>query len=319
MAFAEVRIDEGLIVYGATGGASYLTDIVEVNSGYEYRNSIWSYPKGKWDLGQRDMMPKDMQTIVAFHHARRGRYEGFRFKDWADFSASHTTVTLPYVSTQGAMLGITPTGYATTDAGTGYPTYQLNKNYTSGASTTYRKIQKPVAGTVIPWRGSAAVVAGSAAGNFSVDTTTGIVTFVPDTSEVVSAITTGSSTIFTVPVALPIGLTGLVYLTGFTGTGAALVNGIAHTVTFIGGAGPYNYTISTNTAGAVITVNASSLAQVYPQPTDAMTADFQFDVPVRFDVDKLDREFIAAFITTPTVINDVVYHLPPVPIVEIRP
>lgn len=125
-AFAEVRIDDNLIVYRTTGGSTFNTNVVMVNSGDEARNVTWAYPLGRWELGQREMVPADFEAFNNFFNARHGRAQAFRFKNWADFKDKGS----------GVLTAIA--GSATT--------FQMFKNYTSGSVTTARQIAKPIAG-----------------------------------------------------------------------------------------------------------------------------------------------------------------------------
>jgi uncharacterized protein (TIGR02217 family) len=83
--------------------------------------------------------------------AASGRAHGFRFKDWTDYQAT------------GQALGV---GDGTTAS------FQLVKRYPSGAEVESRTITKPVAGTVKVFRDGIQATTG-----WSVDTTTGLVTF----------------------------------------------------------------------------------------------------------------------------------------------
>jgi uncharacterized protein (TIGR02217 family) len=149
MSFAEVRIDDNLIIYRTAGGPASSTDIVVVDSGFEYRNAVWSMPLGRWDLGERSMMPADFAVMKQFFHARQGKAQGFRFKDWADYKDEGGGVL-------GAIAGSTTT-------------FQMYKNYASGGTTVSRKISKPVTGIKVFRDG--ALDSGA-----TVDLTTGIVT-----------------------------------------------------------------------------------------------------------------------------------------------
>jgi uncharacterized protein (TIGR02217 family) len=92
-----------------------------------------------------------LDELIAFFRARKGRAHGFRFKDWTDFKAS------------GQLLG---TG---DDAET---MFQLVKHYPSGTVIEVRTITKPVASTVRVYFDGVEQVSG-----WSVDMTTGRVTF----------------------------------------------------------------------------------------------------------------------------------------------
>ncbi len=128
------------------------TQVQRSMSGQEQRNVNWDIALGKWELGERDVLQPQMDVITAFFRARKGKAVGFRFKDWADYSAGPAQGTLQSVH-----------GLANA--------FQLFKVYTSTTGATdVRKITKPVEGAVKVYRaGSAAVLAGT------VDYTTGIV------------------------------------------------------------------------------------------------------------------------------------------------
>lgn len=162
MAFSEERLDTGYIIYGTQGGPEFSTDIVELNSGFENRNANWNESKGKWDYGDRKLPDTELRLIIKFFKARKGRANGFRFKDWGDFKVDVTE----------GILGLSGHGTATA-------TYQLYKQYVSGADKDYKKITKPVVGTLKIFKnGVQAPTSGFGAVAF--DYTTGIVTFSPD-------------------------------------------------------------------------------------------------------------------------------------------
>jgi uncharacterized protein (TIGR02217 family) len=154
--FSEIRFETGYIILNTQGGVEYSTDIVEVGSGAESRNQNWQYPKGAWDFGDRKLPDTELDEIVRFFRARKGRTQGFRFKDWGDFKDGGSGV-----------LGLT--GVADGTAGP----FQMVKNYSSGAETDQRLIRKPVTGTINVF------VAGTKLSTsfWSIDYTTGMITF----------------------------------------------------------------------------------------------------------------------------------------------
>lgn len=101
-AFAEVRVDENLIIYHTVGGPLFSTTVVVVNSGRESRNAGWPTPLGGWELGERSMVPNDLATIKNFFNARQGRAQGFRFKDWMDYKDEGGGVLVPVVGGTGS-------------------------------------------------------------------------------------------------------------------------------------------------------------------------------------------------------------------------
>jgi uncharacterized protein (TIGR02217 family) len=87
MAFHEVRFPDD-IAYGATGGPEFATSVVATASGYEQRNINWSAARGRWDVASGLKKQTQLDTLIAFFRARKGRAYGFRFKDWTDFKAT---------------------------------------------------------------------------------------------------------------------------------------------------------------------------------------------------------------------------------------
>ena len=148
--FHEVRFPDN-IAYGATGGPEFATTVVATGGGHEKRNVNWSEARGRWDVASGLKKQAQIDELIAFFRARRGKAYGFRFKDWTDYKAT------------GQLLG---TG---DDVQT---QFQLVKHYPSGSVIEVRTITKPVAGTVKVYLDGVEQLSG-----WSVDTTTGLVTF----------------------------------------------------------------------------------------------------------------------------------------------
>ena len=179
MAFHEVRFPDN-ISRGARGGPERRTQIVELASGDEERNASWANSRRRYDVAYGIRRADDLATVVAFFEARNGRLYGFRFKDWGDHKSCPPSGT-PSPTDQA--IG---TGDGATIA------FQLVKHYASGSQLWVRTITKPVAGTV-----GIALDGAEQLGGWSVDTTTGVVTFDSAPAEGV-AVTAGFA--FDVPV-----------------------------------------------------------------------------------------------------------------------
>ncbi len=110
--------------------------------------------------GARGGPERRTQIVGAFFEARNGRLHGFRFKDWGDHKSCLPSGT-PSPTDQS--IG---TGDGATTA------FQLVKRYASGAQSWTRAIAKPVTGTV-----RIALAGVEQPSGWSVDTTTGLVTF----------------------------------------------------------------------------------------------------------------------------------------------
>lgn len=159
MAFYEVQFptDIGL---DALGGPERAVDVVTLDSGFEERNSAWTASRRRYDISYGIKRPDDLATVLGFWESVGGNLHGFRFKDPTDFKSCAPQQT---VADTDQTLG---TGDAAeTD-------FQLVKAYASGAGSYSRTIAKPVSGTVVVSLDDV-----SQASGWSVDTTTGIVTF----------------------------------------------------------------------------------------------------------------------------------------------
>lgn len=145
MAFVETPRFPEYISSQSKFGPAFSTDIGRNLGGYEVRNGNWTYPLHEGDVSHVRSQSQ-LDDLLAFFHSRGGRLDGFRFKNWNDY-----TVT----TSNGTFIQLTST------------TWQLCKTRSFGSLTTQWPVRKPVSGTV--------VVGG---GTFSVDYATGIITAV---------------------------------------------------------------------------------------------------------------------------------------------
>lgn len=152
--FDEVQFPPA-IGQGAVGGPGFMTLVSENNAGFEKRLIQWSLAKAKYNIGTGIKNRSDMDAVLQFFFARMGRAYGFRFKDWADYQ-------------------IVGQQFATGDGTTA--TFQLLKLYTSGTRTYARTIRKPVQ---TPVAGTTGFTVSGVAATWSMDWTTGLVTFTP--------------------------------------------------------------------------------------------------------------------------------------------
>lgn len=269
MAFIETPRFPENISRGAVGGPGYKTEVVVVSSGREKRNIEWPIGRSSFDAAHGVRTQAQMDVLIAFFRSMKGRAHGFRYKDWMDYQCLQTN-------------GVLGTGN-----GTGGPIYQLGKRYVTGALDALRPIRKPVAGQVALQRNGVPVAFGAGAGEASIDTTTGLVTFVRDAQSNATSITVGATTtvVLTTNPGTLVAAQKL-YLSGFTGANASLVNDLAHTINSVTGAGPFTFTLATVTTGATITLGAG-IGRKFAQEADALTWAGQFDVPCRFNTDEM--------------------------------
>lgn len=147
-----------------SGGPRRRTDIVTLASGREERNARWAHSRRRYDAGYGIATLDALHAVIAFFEERRGRLYGFRWRDRADWrSRAPSQAPLP----TDQLLG----------TGDGQrASYQLIKRYGAAHAPWDRTITKPVAGTVRVAVGGVEKLAGS---QWTVDTATGLITFLP--------------------------------------------------------------------------------------------------------------------------------------------
>jgi uncharacterized protein (TIGR02217 family) len=141
----------------ATGGPKFKTHITAGDSDYEDRISVGDLGLRRYSLSRTLHSQTELDWFMAFWQLRRGSFEGFRLKDWRDFSGT------------GQNLG---TGDGTLTG------FQLRKLYgntdplTGAASQSWRTIKKPLPGSVKVYLNGVQQLSG-----WTVNTATGLVSF----------------------------------------------------------------------------------------------------------------------------------------------
>lgn len=163
MTFHEVQFPPTISI-DSKGGPERKTEVVVVGSGREERNQRWADSRRRYDAGYGVKSLDNIHTIIAFFEERRGKLYGFRWKDFSDYKScapsQATTATDQVIGT-----------------GTGaLTTFQLVKTYGVSYAPYSRDITKPVSGTV---KVAVAGVSKTLGIDFTVNTTTGIITFLP--------------------------------------------------------------------------------------------------------------------------------------------
>ena len=133
--------------------------MVSTASGREERNSRWAHSRRKYNIGFGVKSVTDLQSVIAFFEARRGRLYAFRYKDFTDFKSCAPGAN---VAATDQVIG---TGNGLNN------TFQLVKHYGAPLRDYSRSIFAPVAGTVL------VAVNGTPTVNFTTDLLTGLVTF----------------------------------------------------------------------------------------------------------------------------------------------
>jgi uncharacterized protein (TIGR02217 family) len=150
------------IALKSAGGPQRRTDVVVLGSGAEERNARWAHSRRRYDAGYSVKTYDSLSQVIAFFEERRGRLYGFRWRDRLDNSSAAPDAA---VSASDQAIG-TGNGAAAT--------FELSKTYGSVYSPYQRPIAKPVTGSVRVAVGGTEVAVGTA---FTVDSTTGVVTF----------------------------------------------------------------------------------------------------------------------------------------------
>jgi uncharacterized protein (TIGR02217 family) len=256
------------ISYGSTGGPQYQTSVISMRSGQEKRNINWSYPRHIYDASTGIKRIADLEDVIGFFHIVQGMGYSFRWKDWADFKSCKTGNT-PTATDQA--LG---TGDGSEDE------FQIYKTYTVGSySRQSRKITKPVEGTVL------VAIDGEATTAFSVDTSTGVITFDTNSWSVVAGSTLDDWIAVSGNKTSTIADGDNFEITGSTGN-----DGI-YTVASVEYEAGFNRTkinVTGSIESAVVDGNV-----IHGQPNDGavLTCGFEFDVHARFDTDELSTNY----------------------------
>lgn len=260
--FLEERISS-LIRMGSSYVDDYAVDIVTTSGGQEYRSLVHPFPVRKFDVSYLLDNNQTYAELQAIYHRAHGRFAGFRARCFDEWSSNGRTGT-PTAFDQP--MGLLSAGV-----------YQLRKLYgtdkAAGATGyAYREIKKPVSGTVRVAIGATEI----RADDWSVDATTGRVTFDADKTTAITAITKAASAVLTVgansfAVGESVQVSGVVGMTQINGTRALVTARDATTITVA-----INSTaFSTYTSGGVV--------HTRPQAGESVTAGFEFDFPVRFN------------------------------------
>lgn len=275
--FLEERIATD-VRYGASYGDEFNVDITVASGGREYRRLVHPYPTRYFNIAY----VKDTDTFGAqlldLYQRAYGTFAGFRVRAIDDWSTNGNTGT--------------PTAFdqdlETVTAGS---VYQLVKRYGAGnpldIGRPLRTIYKPVAGSVKVGIGAVEV----ASSGWSVDTTTGRVTFAANKSRAITGITKAASAVATVG--------AHTFLVGesvhFSGVvGMTQINGLRGLITAVGGT---TITVAIDSTGFG-TYSSGGTANTQPQTGEVVKGGCEFDIPCRFNtrlqVEIVDRGVRAA-------------------------
>lgn len=162
MAFHEVQFPDD-IAYGSIGGPGFNTNVIVTDSGAEERIARWSDARHRYNAAYGIRTHDQLNAVKVFYYARMAVANGFRFKDWQDFTTA--------VNGRDAH---TATDIAIGTGDASQTTFQLIKTYISSPTTVSRVITKPVNGTTLIEVNSVLQTEGS---DYTINNTTGVITF----------------------------------------------------------------------------------------------------------------------------------------------
>jgi len=263
--FLEERI-LGDIQYGSSWEDDYSVTVVSTSGGQEYRSLNHPFPVRTFDVSYMMDNINMWDSLVNTYHRAHGKYAGFRARCIDEYTSNANGTTAATATDQVLTLisGLD---------------YQLRKYYgTDKAAGTigypYRTIYKPVAGTVLVAIGTIPI----RSADYSVNTTTGVVTFAANKSITITGITKAVNAVISTTNTAGIVAGQMVQISGVLG------------MTQINLWRVEVLSVSTNVS---ITVNANTLSfgtytsggvcNTNPQSGEQVTAGFEFDFPVRFN------------------------------------
>mgnify|MGYP003407439887 CR=1 FL=1 len=260
--FLEERIN-GLIRMGASYVDDYAVDIVQTSGGQEYRKLIHPFPVRKFDISYLLDAEATWVQLQGIYHRAHGKYAGFRARCADEWSSNgRTGIVGPF----DQPLSLASPGI-----------YQLRKYYgldkTAGAAGyAYRDIKKPVSGTVRAGISTTEI----RSADWSIDTTTGRLTFSADQTGTITGITKAAAAVITFA-AHTFAIGQSIQISGVAGM--TNINGLRALVTNVSG---LNVTVAINST-TFNTWTSGGVAHTRPQAGEAVTAGYEFDFAVRFN------------------------------------
>lgn len=264
-AFIEERLNVCVRV-GAEAEDSYAVDVVNTAGGSRYASLRHGLPMRTFDVDYVKGQVELVLEIESLFHRTYGGYAGFRVRAWKDFSTANDGMSAP-TAFDSPMILVSPGVYRLAK------TYGRDKPALPGIGRPVRHLYKPVAGTILIGGGGATYPEFQ----YTVDTTTGLVTFAANKSRAITAITKAVNAIATVgsntfAVGESVAISGVV--------GMTQINGLRALITAKPDANHISLDINSSsfddyTSGGTI--------QTQPLAGESVTCGCEFDIPVAFD------------------------------------
>jgi uncharacterized protein (TIGR02217 family) len=248
---------------GASYSDEYKTEITETGNGGEYRRLVHPYPRRGWNIFYTQQTADLWDDILSLYHRVYGMYAGFRVKALDDYTTNGRTST--------------PTAFDQALALVSAGIYQLQVAYGTGTAISIgkpvRTIFKPVSGTVKVGIDALEVPITTM---WTVDTTTGKVTFVANKTASVTGITQAASAVLTVG-AHSFAVGESVHIAGVVGM--TQINNLRGQITAVGATD-----IAVNINSSAFSAYASGgTVNTRPQSGETVYGGCEFDIPCRFN------------------------------------
>ncbi len=273
------------IAFGFEGGPRFFTAITSTSGGAEQRNANWSLARAQYRSAHKLKDQEELDELLAFFYARRGKQVGFRFKDHVDYCSDMEG----YVTIIATVLedALPAAGVLTAQGlGAGAVITRSDISVTDGVGViTIATVAGSFSGYVV---GRSVIMAGWTTTATALNAVTfEIQSIADDALSMVLIDTTGvgvgksaGDTVTVTVNAFPLlktysAIAGTDYIRNITKP----VSSAAVRV-YLDAVEETNVTI--NTATGVVTFDAT----FEPTLAEIVTADYLFDVPVRFDIDE---------------------------------
>ncbi len=300
--YEDVILPKNVVLAGVSGRQTRQNDRSSNPAGFATVNAVRDVTLREYTIGIKSMLKAYWRQIEAIWEITDSGAFGFLIEDPKGPTVSDGLL-------QGYMSGVE---FGAPGVGNGGPLYGFREAFrAAGSSRLATRAVTRLNGSPAVLRGGSPVTVGVAAGNIGISTGPSYVTFVPDATRTVTAVTVGAATQVTLDSAIGVVVGGRLWLQGLTGADAALLNSQSHEVTAITGAGLNVYTLATNTAGKAIT--AAGQGHKYPQPDEALTWSGLTYVPVQFAEDAIDWT-----LARPGHESDRLFTGPSIPLIEVR-
>lgn len=263
-AFLEERLDE-FVRLGMAYEDSFFVDVHETANGSEYRRLVNGLMRRRFDISYILEDKALAARVAALYYRVWGQYAGFRVRAHDDHTTAQDGASA-YAFGDCSLLLVSDGVYRLVKE------YGRDKAGLAGIGRPKRPLYKPVAGKV------AVGVAGQSlpAGQWSLDSTTGLVTLAANKSRTITGISQATQAVITVGahsfvVGESVVITGVVGMTQINGLRAVIVAVSGTTITVAINSTAFSAWIS----GGVV--------QTRPISGELVTGGCEFDIPCRFD------------------------------------